>query len=159
MENIGLVKNEAEEIKPRYLRSVFGLKCSRCRTGQMFVSKSSYKLKSFMKMYDRCPACGQHLELEVGFYYGTSYVSYILSILVSAITFTAWCLTIGVSTTDGRIFWWMGINIVLLILLQPYLMRLSRALWLSIFVIYNPRWRVETSEVPERIVVSEMNNW
>ena len=120
-----------------YLWSVFNHKCSRCRTGDMFQDKSSYRLKSFMKMNERCPVCEQPMEIEVGFYYGTGYVSYVLTVGLSVASLIAWWATIGVSLNDNRFFWWMGFNAVLLIVLQPYLMRLSRAIWLSFFVRYN----------------------
>ena len=47
-----------------YLWGVFNHKCSRCRTGNMFQDKSSYRLKSFMKMNERCPVCEQPMEIE-----------------------------------------------------------------------------------------------
>ncbi len=91
-----------------------------------------------MKMNEHCPACGQATEIEVGFYYGTGYVSYALAIAFSVATFIAWWVLIGFSINDNRIFWWLGINTALLLLLQPPIMRLSRTLWLSWFVKYNP---------------------
>ena len=116
----------------------------------MFVVRSSYNLKQFMKMPDKCPACGQDLEIEVGFYYGTSYVSYALTVALSVATCIAWWVLIGFSLNDGRFFWWMGTNMVILLFAQPYLMRFSRALWLSFFVKYNINWRTEPPADPER---------
>jgi len=124
-----------------YLWGVFNHKCSRCRTGDMFQNKSPYKLKGFMKMNERCPDCGQRMEIETGFYYGTGYVSYILAVALSVASFIAWLVIVGMSLKDNRFFWWIGFNAILLILLQPYLMRLSRALWLSFFVKYNADWK------------------
>jgi len=131
------------ERRPGYLWGIFNHKCSRCRTGNMFQDKSSYKLKSFMRMNAHCPACGQRMEIETGFYYGTGYVSYVLTVAFSFSTFVAWWILIGFSLNDNRVFWWMGINAVLMILLQPWFMRLSRAVWLSFFVKYNSNWRAE----------------
>jgi len=130
-----------------YLWGVFNHKCSRCRTGNMFQDKSSYRLKSFMKMNERCPVCEQPMEIEVGFYYGTGYVSYVLAVALSVASLIAWWATIGMSLDDNRFFWWMGFNAVLLIVLQPYLMRLSRAIWLSFFVRYNSNW---ASQKPQK---------
>jgi hypothetical protein len=106
----------------------------------MFQTKNSYDLKQFMKMNTHCPVCSQHMEIEVGFYYGTSYVSYAVTVAISVATFVAWWVLIGFSVHDNRFFWWLGINTAALILLQPYLMRLSRAIWLSFFVKYDPAW-------------------
>ena len=136
--------------RPGYFTSLFKHKCSRCRTGDMFQTKNIYHLKQFMKMNTRCPVCGQFLELEPGFYYGTSYVSYMLTVALSAATFIAWWLFIGFSLNDNRLFWWIGINAVVLLLSQPYLMRFSRSMWLSFFVKYNENWQIEKPDEPER---------
>lgn len=135
---------------PGYLQSLVHHKCSRCRRGDMFQCKNSYNLKQFMKMNDRCPVCDQKMEIEVGFYYGTSYVSYALTVALSVTSFVAWWVLIGFSVNDNRFFWWLGINIVMLVLLQPYLMRLSRAIWLSFFVRYNANWDTEKPDNTER---------
>lgn len=140
------MSTDKKDHKPGYLRSLLYHKCARCRTGNMFRVNNSYDLKQFMKMNDKCPVCSQHMEIEVGFYYGTGYVSYALSVALSATTFVAWWVLIGFSLDDNRLFWWMGINIAILIISQPYLMRLSRALWLSFFVRYNADWPAENAE-------------
>jgi hypothetical protein len=110
-------------------------------------------------MHDKCPVCGQRTEIEVGFYYGTSYVSYALTVAFSIATFLIWWLLIGFSIDDNRIFYWLTMNAVLLILLQPVFMRLSRTLWLSWFVKYDPNWQQNKAEEPERIVKEQMGNW
>jgi hypothetical protein len=92
-------------------------------------------------MPEKCPECGQPYELEVGFWYGTGYVSYGLSFLVSVMTLIAWWLLVGISLKDNHFFWWMGFNAVFLIVLQPWLMRLSRVLYLYIFVRYDPDYK------------------
>ncbi len=40
----------------------------------MFASKNPWNLKSTMKMHQECPVCKQPMNIEVGFYYGSSYV-------------------------------------------------------------------------------------
>lgn len=110
-------------------------------------------------MHEQCPACGQPTEIEVGFYYGTSYVSYALSVAYSVAAFIAWWVIIGFSLYDNRIFYYLIFNAITLIILQPLFMRLSRSLWLSWFVKYNPNWRVEKIADYERIVKEHMNNW
>jgi hypothetical protein len=137
------------EKKPGYWWGIFNHKCSRCRTGDMFHNKSSYKLKNFMKMNETCPDCGQRMEIETGFYYGTGYVSYVLAVALSVASFIAWFVIIGMSLRDNRFFWWLGFNAFLLILLQPYLMRLSRALWLSFFVKYKADWEFAASNISD----------
>lgn len=116
----------------RYIKTVVSHKCPRCSKGKMFTGKW-YQLTQITTMPEYCPVCGQKTEIEPGFYYGTGYVSYALSVAFTVFTFAAWWLLIGFSLKDNRLFWWLGTNAVLLILVQPWLMRTSRVLWLSWF--------------------------
>src|ERR1700754_412922 len=104
-----------------YLSSSIGCRCPRCREGKLFKNPVSFRFKKTMEMNKNCLVCGQPFELEVGFYYGTSYVSYALSVALSVATLVAWYLIIGMSTTDNRFFYWLGFNAVFLIVLQPWL--------------------------------------
>jgi ribosomal protein S27AE len=136
--------------KKTYLYSALTNKCPRCREGDLFCSPNAYKFGEFTKMNETCPVCGQATEIEVGFYYGTGYVSYGLTVAFSVSTLVAWWVIIGLSLDDNRFFWWMGTNAVLMILLQPLFMRLSRSLWLSWFVPYDRNWKMHPLEEPER---------
>jgi hypothetical protein len=107
----------------------------------MFKTSNPYDLKNFMKMNDRCPVCGQPLDMEPGFYYGTNMISYALAVLLSAVTLLLWYLTIGFSLQDNRFFWWILANAIFLIAIQPPLMRISRTVWLAFFVHYNRDWK------------------
>ena len=145
--------------KRSYLAAVIGCKCPRCREGDLFKNNVSIGLKKNMEMYERCPICGQRTEIEVGFYYGTGYVSYALALVVTGVTFVVWWLLIGFSFSDRRFLWWILTNAVVLIVLQPWLMRFSRSLWISWFVKYDPDWQSNKPDDPERIVEEQMNNW
>ncbi len=134
-------------------------KCPRCRSGNMFAEKNPYRLKTTMKMNERCPVCRQPFDIEVGFYYGSSYVSYAFSIAISVASLIAWWLFIGLSTSDNRFFYWLIANALLLVVLQPFLMRLARSVWLSFFVRYDRNWQTNEPAVPERINKDQMNNW
>ena len=135
--------NEHRRPKPNYFWSILTMKCPRCRRGPMFKDPNPYrqfKLSHIFDMYDNCPECGQKYDMEQGFWYGTGYVSYALAVAVSVTTFIAWLVLIGVSTDDNRIFWWLGFNAFLLVLLQPWLMRLSRVLYIRFFVRYDENY-------------------
>jgi uncharacterized protein (DUF983 family) len=151
----------AEKVRrPGYMLTVLTNKCPRCREGHIYKEKSVYKLNSIVKMVDKCPVCGQPTEIEVGFYYGTGYVSYAVSVAVCVASFIAWWVIFGFSLDDNRFFWWLGSNAVLLVLLQPPLMRLSRTLWLSWFVSYDPNWKEhKLDENMDRIIPEQMGNW
>jgi hypothetical protein len=126
--------------KPSSVWSVLTMRCPRCRKGHMFKDANPYKslkLSHIFNMYDECPVCKQKFDLEPGFWYGTGYVSYALAVAVSVATFIAWWVLIGISVEDNRLFWWLGFNCVFLIVIQPWLMRLSRALYIRFFVRYD----------------------
>jgi uncharacterized protein (DUF983 family) len=139
-----------------YLFTVLDMNCPRCREGKIFKNKLSLKLSRNLDMNPACPVCNQPTEVEVGFYVGTGYVSYALTVALTGVTFVLWLVTIGFSLDDNRIFWWLGSNAVFLILLQPLLMRISRSLWLSWFVKYDQHWNNNQEFNKERIIAEQM---
>lgn len=144
---------------PLYIWSVVTNRCPRCREGKIYVTDNAYNLKKNLKMNENCPVCGQPTEIEVGFYYGTSYVSYALTVAYSVATFVAWWVLLGFSLYDNSIIYWLIFNGVTLLLLQPVFMRLSRSLWLSWFVKYDPDWKDKKTKEYERVIKDHMNNW
>ncbi len=137
--------DEVKRPRPNYYWSMLMMKCPRCRRGPMFKDPNPFrklKLSYIFNMYDNCPVCNQKYDLETGFWYGTGYVSYALAVAVSATTFVAWLVLIGVSTDDNRIFWWLGLNALLLVVIQPWLMRLSRVIYMRFFVRYDENYAV-----------------
>jgi uncharacterized protein (DUF983 family) len=144
-----------------YLVSALNNRCPRCREGYLFKSTHAYKLKGNTAMNETCPVCHQPTEIEVGFYYGTGYVSYAITVALSVATFVAWKVLIGLSfdIDDNRIFYWLGTNILLLVILQPLIMRLARTMWLGFFVKYEKDWIHKPLKKPERINKDQFANW
>lgn len=142
-----------------YITSTMGCRCPRCREGKLFSYPVSLGKKN-LEMKKNCEVCGQPTEIEVGFYYGTGYVSYALAIAITVTSFITWFVLIGMSTSDNRFFYWLGTNSLLLIILQPWMMRLSRSIWISWFVKYDPEWeRHQPVDVSERLNPDQANNW
>ena len=136
-----------------YLSSTLNNRCPRCREGKLFVSSNPYDFSNITTMNEHCPVCGQPTEIEIGFYYGTGYVSYALTVAYFVSMFVAWKVLIGMTweQDDNRIFYWLGTTIAVLIFIQPILMRLSRSLWISWFVKYNKNWKNEPIQYNERL--------
>jgi uncharacterized protein (DUF983 family) len=116
-------------IKGTRLYSVLKNKCPRCQQGDFFVSNNPYDLKNFSKMHDHCSACGESFTREPGFYYGAMYASYGLTVLLGLLLFVimVWLLKIGVLT-------FLIIFSLLVIILMPVMYRLSRLIWINLFV-------------------------
>jgi uncharacterized protein (DUF983 family) len=109
-----------------FLKSVWDAarrRCPRCRKGRIF--------QGLFKMNDPCPVCGLVFQREEGYFLGSMYISYALSVflLVPCFVLTYWLL-------DG----WNR-NAILLLVLVPYLpmtplvYSYSRVVW-----IYIDRW-------------------
>jgi uncharacterized protein (DUF983 family) len=148
-----------QDEKPNLLVSIFNNRCPRCRRGSLYQLKGAFRFKGLMKMNEKCPVCGQPLDMEPGFYYGTIMISYAIAVLFSIITFVLWYILIGMSLQDSRFFWWMGVNAVLLALCQPPLMRLARTVWLSFFVKYSPNWHKGDIVQQFNYNKDQMDNW
>lgn len=121
---------------PGILPSILKMKCPACRSGNMFSQRALFPLKHLMDMPERCPVCTQKMELEPGFYFATGYVSYALSIVVMTAVAVAYAVLWGFSFKDNSVFWYLGIAVSVTLLLQPWMMRLSRVLFLYLFVKY-----------------------
>lgn len=125
------------ESKRGLIASVVTNRCPRCREGKLFSNPNAYNLKTTMDMPDHCPVCGQPFELQTGFYFGTGYVSYGLSVGIIGLFFGA-CFALGlISIYDNSVVYSLVVVSVLLVLLQPLLQRLSRSIWIAFFVRYD----------------------
>ncbi len=116
------------------------MKCPRCRRGKLFKNYSAYNFKHTFDMHAECSVCQQKFDMEPGFWYGTGYVSYALTIAISVASFIAWWVILGFSLRDNSLLWWLGVNAALLIVLQPWIMRLSRTIYLYFFVRYDDEY-------------------
>jgi len=139
--------------------NLFACKCPRCRKGDMFQDSNPWHLKNTMKMNKECPVCGQPLDIEVGFYFGSSYVSYAFTVALSVATFIAWWVLVGFSLYDNSLWYWLALNGLLLLALQPYFIRLARTGWLAFFVRYDKNWRTNPPQPLERTNKDQENNW
>jgi hypothetical protein len=80
-----------------------------------------------------CECCGQKFEPETGFYYGAMYVSYGLSI--AAMFIPAAILLFGFGASFGLL---LGLVLAIYVLCFPLFFRLSRNIWLNMFVRFDP---------------------
>ncbi len=113
--------------------SILHLKCPRCQEGDLFVSKNAYNFKNMLTMPKQCSVCNQNFEVEPGFYSGALWISFPIIVLI-AIPFYLIMDFIFLISID-----WMAFIMAIYIFgLQPVIMRYSRAIWINIFVSYDP---------------------
>lgn len=113
--------------------SIFLFKCPRCHEGNLFVNSNPYNLKTTGKMNERCSVCDEDFNPEPGYYFGATYVSYALVIIVGTAAFLIGYLLFGVISKIAII----GSVVVL----APIIVMLSRAIWINFFVKYRKDWK------------------
>jgi hypothetical protein len=85
-------------------------------------------------MHSACPHCKQSFEPEPGFYFGAMFVSYGIN---TALFIASWValLFIYPNYSLGLL---LGILVAVVLLSLPFSFRLSRSIWLAIFVRFDP---------------------
>lgn len=100
-------------------------KCPKCRAGYLYEHKSVFPLKTTMKTVDNCSVCNQKIikEYAPGMNYAVSVVIYALGFILYQI---AW----GLSFMNNSVIYAFLFSTILIVLLQPWLMRLSKTIYL-----------------------------
>ncbi|HUM45981.1 MAG TPA: DUF983 domain-containing protein [Chitinophagales bacterium] len=93
----------------------------------MFVNTNPYALNDISKMPSNCPVCGISFFPETGFYWGSMYMSYVITVIFSAISVVA----LGLLSHWSLYVLVFG-NAALLVLGFPLFFRYSRVVWLQL---------------------------
>ncbi|WP_460921381.1 DUF983 domain-containing protein [Pontibacter brevis] len=93
-------------------------------------------------MHDHCGCCGQSFEPEPGYYYGAMYVSFGFNVAVFLVCL-ALLYQIVEEVTMGMM---IGVVTIVVVGLLPVIFRLSRALWINIFI----RYEGPCNEIPKK---------
>ncbi len=112
--------------------SVFKNKCPKCNEGNFYVDNNPLHLKKVLSTNENCPHCGFKYVIEPSFFYGAMYVSYGLTVGISIFTFIV-LYALGLNLIQVFI----GI-IIALIVFMPFTLRLSRLIYINMFVNYDP---------------------
>ena len=113
------------------LTSIVKLKCPRCRKGDLYIKRGLFVYKDVLKMYDNCPNCGLHYEIEPGFWIGALWMSYPIVVAIE-LPF----LFMALLTTTHSPWLFFGLMIVAFIITYPLMLRLGRSIWIHISVHY-----------------------
>ena len=116
------------------LYSILFNKCPKCHEGDFMKEKNPFKLRKAFNMHKNCPSCDFKYMMEPSFFYGAMYVNYGLTVGVSILTFVISTVLFKLSLLESFIP-----IVVVLILTTPISIRLSRIIWINIFVKYGPK--------------------
>jgi len=106
--------------------------CPKCHQESMYVEQNSYKLTDTLKMHEYCSHCNTKYQMEPSFFYGSMYVSYGVGIAFSVAAFVISYLMFESSLVTAFIA-----IVVTLVGLMPVIMRLSRNIWINLFMSYD----------------------
>lgn len=114
------------------LYSILTGNCPKCHEECMFKNKNPYILSEALRMHEKCSNCGTKYKIEPSFFYGAMYVSYGVGI---AFAVAAFVIAHYVFKASLNI---MFISIIgTLIIFMPIILRVSRNIWINIFMSYD----------------------
>lgn len=116
-----------------YLSALVELRCPKCRKGKMFKHKP-YSFKGISAINTTCPHCKIPYRLEPSFFYGSMYVSYALGV---ALAVAVYVLLFLVGVGKHLVMSFLLISAAIIIL-SPYIYQLSKVIWASFFIKYDP---------------------
>lgn len=116
------------------LYSISKGKCPKCQEGAFFKYSLTFKPSKVTKIYDNCPNCNLKYMLEPSFFYGAMYVNYGITVAISIVVFIITKLGFELNLLQSffSVF-------VILVLLAPINLRLSRIIWINMFVSFDKK--------------------
>ena len=117
------------------LRSILTGSCPRCQKESMYCDRNLLRFWNAIKMNENCSHCKLKYLIEPAFFYGAMYVSYTLNVALLIAIFLVAFFGFKANFTSAFIA-----MILILILLTPYILRLSRNIYINIFVSYDDRF-------------------
>jgi uncharacterized protein (DUF983 family) len=118
------------------VHSILTGSCPKCNEESMYVGKNMYNPSFTIKMNKKCSHCGLHYSIEPSFFYGSMYVSYAIGVAFGVAAFIVFYIFLKTNLKTA----FLGICATL-IGFMPIIMRLSRNVWINIFVSYDKNWK------------------
>ncbi|WP_333696127.1 DUF983 domain-containing protein [Flavobacterium sp.] len=118
------------------LNSILTGSCPKCQEESMYKEKNPYKMGKVFDMHETCGHCGTRYKMEPSFFYGAMYVSYAVSIAFGVAAFIISNVFLGL----GLIYSFFAI-LGTLVLTFPIILRLSRNIWINMFIHFDKNWK------------------
>ncbi|OBX23005.1 uncharacterized protein DUF983 [Gelidibacter algens] len=118
--------------KESKLYSIFTGTCPKCHEESMYINPNPYVLADTLKIHEKCSNCHTKYRMEPSFFYGAMYVSYGLGVAFAVAAFVVSFLIFKSSLTTAFIA-----IIGTLVVFMPIIMRLSRNIWINLFMNYD----------------------
>ncbi len=131
------------ERKPFVLTSLFRKRCPSCRKGRVFANRSIFPLGKMVAMVPNCEVCGQKMVEEQNNGGGINYALTVIMYIVNGVWYG---IFVGFSYKDRSVETFLVVSTVIVLLMQPWLMRMSRMLYLYFYVPYGKTRKIEITE-------------
>ncbi|MDG1394485.1 MAG: DUF983 domain-containing protein [Flavobacteriaceae bacterium] len=118
--------------KGNKLYSILTGKCPKCHHELMYKNSNAYQLSQTLEMHERCGHCNTKYKIEPSFFYGSMYVSYGVGIGFSVAAFLLTFILFETSLVTSFIA-----IVATLIGFMPIIMRVSRNIWINLFMSYD----------------------
>lgn len=124
--------------KGNKLYSILNNKCPRCHEGDFFKHKASFNVKKVTELHENCSHCKLKYMMEPSFFFGAMYVNYALAValFVTVFIISKVFLNFDILTSFIAV-------IVVSLLLTPFTLRLSRIIWINLFVSYKKKEEIK----------------
>lgn len=106
--------------------------CPKCHGESMYMTKNPYVLTDTLKINQQCSHCKTKYRLEPSFFYGSMYVSYGVGIVFA---FAAFVISYLIMDSSLNVSFLSIIGT--LVVFGPVIMRLSRNIWINLFMHYD----------------------
>ena len=114
--------------------SIFKNKCPKCHEGDFFKYSYTYAPSKVTKIHEHCPKCNLKYMLEPSFFYGAMYVGYAITVGTCVVTFLISTLLFKLELLAS-----FAVILIASLLLMPLNLRLSRILWINMFVSFDKK--------------------
>ena len=118
------------------LNSILTGTCPRCQNESMYLDKNPLHFSKILKMNEKCSHCGLKYQIEPSFFYGAMYVSYGLNVGLGIAAFIGSYLIFNSSIKTAFIA-----IIVSNVVLFPFVLRLSRNIYINMFVAFDKKYK------------------
>ena len=118
-------------LKKTKIYSILNGSCPVCHNESMYTETNPYILTKTLKMQERCSHCKTKYKIEPSFFFGAMYVSYPVGLFFAGAAFALSYLVFNFSLLLSYV-----VIVLVMLGLQPIIMRLSRNIWINFFMSY-----------------------
>jgi hypothetical protein len=108
----------------------------------VFINKGIFPLGKLVALKDECEVCGEKMKSESNNGGG---INYALTVVLFFLNLCWYWPIFGLSYKDNSVFYYLGSSIAVVLVAQPWLMRVSRMVYLYLYIGFGHSRRVNVA--------------